>query len=100
MNLQESRIINMRMKVCGHMIDAAIDCDYVLHCYGEYIRRENTVAVELYCFDQPDWDVEVVYFEGVNNQAKGDGVGHILRTVVDIEDIRRAARQWVRRMEK
>ena len=88
------------MKVCGHEIDAAIDCDFCLHCY-DAIREDikpNTVAVELYCFDMPEWDIEVVYFVQKNDQQRGfDG---ILHTVVDYEEIRNAARRWVRSMMK
>ena len=99
--LHDCRIVNLRLKVCGYTIDAAIDCDWCLHCYDiiPVEIRPNTVPVELYCLECPDWDIDMVYF-AKKNDPHTSFAGGICHTIVDLEDIRKAARKWVRRMSK
>ena len=44
--------------VCGLHFDAAIDCDWTLHCYGE--REKDVTPIELYCFDHTEWDIRMM----------------------------------------
>lgn len=101
-HLQDSRIVNIRMTVCGLNIDAAVDCDWQLHCYDTPLdERTNIVPVELYCFDKPDWDIEMVYLKEKNDPHKPHSYGlDILHTVVDLDTIKKEARKWVRAMVK
>lgn len=87
------RIINIRFKCCGYNFDAAVDCDWFLHFYEE--KRGDVIPIELFNFDEPDWDVRVIYQKGRNDQ--NEEYGH---TVVDWSNLIAEARKWVRQMKK
>ena len=53
-----SRIINIKYRCCGYNFDAAVDCDWELHCYEE--KRNDITPIELYNLDE-DWDIRMVY---------------------------------------
>lgn len=91
------RIVNIRYKCCGLNFDAAIDCDWVLFCYGER-RNDTTTPIELHCFDRKDWDVRTIYQDGCNDQSTEPlAVNH---SIVDWDFIIRETRKWVREMKK
>ena len=100
-----SRIINMRFKCCGFRFDAAIDCDWQLHCYGKDAEtRKNLTPIELYNFDMPDWDIRMIYYheDGCRiTNSQQDGVRDqrgILNTICSMEFIRKEAQKWCREM--
>ena len=100
-----SRIINMRFKCCGFRFDAAIDCDWQLHCYGKDAEtRKNLTPIELYNFDMPDWDIRMIYYheDGCRiTNSQQDGVRDqrgILNTFCSMEFIRKEAQKWCREM--
>lgn len=100
-----SRIINMRFKCCGFRFDAAIDCDWQLHCYEQDAEtRKNFTPIELYNFDMPDWDIRMIYYHEdgcriTNSQQVGvrDQRG-IVNTLCSMEFIRKEAQKWCREM--
>lgn len=53
-----SRIVNIGYRCCGYNFDAAVDCDWELHCYDE--KRNDVTPIELYNLDE-DWDIRMVY---------------------------------------
>lgn len=92
-----ARIVNIRFKCCGYNFDAAVDCDWFLHCYELFgdMDRNNVTPIELYCIDKPDWDIRVIYQKNRNDQ--NGKYGH---TVVDWSNLIAEARKWVRQMKK
>ena len=56
-----SRIVNIKYRCCGYNFDAAVDCDWELHCYDE--KSNDVTPIELYNLDEPDWDIRMVYQE-------------------------------------
>lgn len=90
-----SRIVNIKYRCCGYNFDAAVDCDWELHCYEE--KSDEVTPIELYNLDE-DWDVYVVYQKNQNDQKKS--VYAINHTWVDIENIMKETRKWVREMRR
>ena len=92
---KNSRVVNIRYKVKGLRFDAAVDCDWSLHAYGfGKDTPKNETAVELYCFDHPEWDIRMVYHEEGNDRPS-DG-GFILHTCVDWGVIIKETRKWIK----
>ena len=90
-----SRIVNIGYRCCGYNFDAAVDCDWELHCYDE--KRNDVTPIELYNLDE-DWDIRMVYQKNQNDQNKSEyAINH---TMVDIDNIVRETRKWVREMRK
>jgi hypothetical protein len=94
--MKNKRIVNLRFKVCGLHFDAAIDCDWELHCYKEI--EHNVTPIELYCFDKPEWDIRMVYQEKRNDQRKEQHA--INHTEVDWDNLLKETRKWVREMKR
>lgn len=93
-----SRIVNIKYRCCGYNFDAAVDCDWQLHCYDFPKKSDNITPIELYNFDEPDWDIRMVYQEKRNDQRKEQyAINH---TVVDWDNLLKETRKWVREMRK
>ena len=104
------RIINMRFKCCGFRFDAAIDCDWQLHCYEQDAEtRKNLTPIELYNLDMPDWDIRMIYYHEdgghITNAQQEDlryqqGIAKTIcrRTLCSMEFIRKEAQKWCREM--
>jgi hypothetical protein len=90
------RVVNLRFKVCGLHFDAAIDCDWTLHCYAD--REKDVTPIELYCFDHTEWDIRMMYHEERNDQQTYKG--GLLKTCANMDAIKAEARKWVREMRK
>lgn len=90
-----ARIVNIKFKCCGYRFDAAVDCDWELHCYGETSNSET--PIELFNLDCPDWDVRMVYQNERNDQHEKGEYNH---TFVDWDNLIKATRKWVREMKK
>lgn len=94
--MNNNRVVNLRFKVCGLHFDAAIDCDWELHCYDEI--KHNVTPIELYCFDKPEWDIRMMYHEERNDQQTyKEG---ILKTCANMDAIKDEARKWVHEMKR
>ena len=88
-----SRIVNIQYQCCGYHFDAAVDCDWELHCYEE--KRSGVAPIELYNLDE-DWDIRMVYQRTRNDQTKY-AINH---TTVDWDNLLKETRKWVREMRK
>lgn len=90
-----SRIVNIKYRCCGYNFDAAVDCNWELHCYDE--KRNDVTPIELYNLDE-DWDIRMIYQKKQNDQNKsGYAINH---TVVDWDNLMKETRKWVREMRK
>lgn len=90
-----SRIVNIKYRCCGYNFDAAVDCNWKLHCYDE--KRNDVTPIELYNLDE-DWDIRMVYQEKRNDQSvRPRAINH---TVVDWDNLLKETRKWVREMRK
>lgn len=89
--MREFKITNLRFNIEDYHIDAAIDNDWVLHCYtqDEFFKKHHT-AIELYNFDKPDWDVRVIYQEQRNTSTN---------IIVDVEGLIQEIKTWIKEME-
>jgi hypothetical protein len=84
--------------VAGLHFDAAIDCDWKLHCYEEDpITKKSTVPIELYCFDRPGWDIRMCYQNRKNDQPKKtfNGSYYTYHTEVDMAEIIKETEKWI-----
>jgi len=91
-----SRIVNIKYRCCGYNFDAAVDCDWELHCYDK--KRDDVTPIELYNLDEPDWDIRMVYQEKRNDQREERyAINH---TGVDWNNLIKETRKWVREMRK
>ena len=90
-----SRIVNIQYHCCGYKFDAAVDCDWILHCYEE--TRNGVVPIEVYNLDE-DWDIRIVYQRTRNDQNKSEYT--INHTCVDWDNLLKETRKWVREMRK
>jgi hypothetical protein len=93
--MKNKRIVNIRFMCCGLRFDAAIDCDWELHCYKEI--EHNVTPIELYCFDKPEWDIRMMYLNERNDQQTYQ-LG-LFYTCADMDKIKAEARKWVREMK-
>jgi len=90
-----SRIVNIKYRCCGYNFDAAVDCDWELHCYEE--KSDEVTPIELYNLDE-DWDIRMVYQGAKNDQYNGEYL--INHTNVDWDNLLKETRKWVREMRK
>lgn len=88
-----TRIVNIKYRCCGYKFDAAVDCDWELHCYDE--KRNDITPIELYNLDEPEWDIHMIYQPGRNDQNQ-----HYAHTEVDWDNLIKETRKWVREMRK
>lgn len=87
--MREFKITNLRFNIEGYHIDAAIDNDWVLHCYtqDEFFKKHHT-AIELYNFDEPDWDVKVIYQKCDDKDS--------IHTIVDVDALIQEIKAWIK----
>ena len=92
-----TRVVNLRYTVWGLHFDAAIDCNWQLHCYEENpIRMENVVPIELYCFDHTEWDIKMIYQDRKNEQPRMlNGRYFMQHTEVDMGEIIEETKKWI-----
>ena len=90
-----SRIVNIKYRCCGYNFDAAVDCDWELHCYDE--KRDDITPIELFNLDE-DWDIRMIYQSKRNDQLERPyALNH---TEVDWDNLLKETRKWVREMRK
>lgn len=92
--MNNNRVVNLRFMVCGLHFDAAIDCDWTLHCYPE--REKDVTPIELYCFDHKEWDIRMMYHKERNDQQDTYSDGLVLHSSVDFQEILKETRKWIR----
>ena len=92
-----ARIVNVKYRCCGLNFDAAIDCDWFLHLYELFgdMDRNNVTPIELYCLDNPDWDIHMI-FQNNRNEQNCD----YAHTVVDWDNIMRETCSWISEMRR
>ena len=92
--MENKRIVNIRYTCCGLKFDAAVDCDFALHCYWfSPDEKEAITPIELYCLDRTEWDIKMIYQDNTNQQ--NSVYNH---TFVDWENIMLETRSWVEEM--
>ena len=90
-----ARIVNIKYRCCGYNFDAAVDCDWELHCYDE--KRNDVTPIELFNLDE-DWDIRMIYQSKRNDQLERPyALNH---TEVDWDNLIKETRRWVREMRK
>lgn len=92
--MNNKRVVNLRFMVCGLHFDAAIDCDWTLHCYPE--REKDVTPIELYCFDHKEWDIRMMYHKERNDQQDTYIDGLVLHSSVDFQEILKETRKWIK----
>lgn len=92
--MNNKRVVNLRFMVCGLHFDAAIDCDWTLHCYPE--REKDVTPIELYCFDHKEWDIRMMYHKERNDQQDTYSDGLALHSSVDFQEILKETRKWIK----
>ena len=92
--MNNKRVVNLRFMVCGLHFDAAIDCDWTLHCYAE--RERDVTPIELYCFDHKEWDIRMMYHKERNDQQDTYSDGLVLHSSVDFQEILKETRKWIK----
>lgn len=92
--MNNNRVVNLRFMVCGLHFDAAIDCDWTLHCYPE--REKDVTPIELYCFDHTEWDIRMMYHKERNDQQDTYSDGLVLHSSVDFQEILKETRKWIK----
>ena len=91
------RIVNCRFVCCGLHFDAAIDCDWELHCYGQTEEeKRDATPIELYCFDHKEWDIRMIYHKERNDQQGVFSDGLILHSSIDFQEILKETRKWIK----
>lgn len=97
MKRKASRVVNLRYTCEGLRFDAAIDCDWFLHAYG-HEGDEMVTPIELYCFDHPDWDIRMLFYEE-HNDVQDSTERCFLTTCADMDFILEETRKWIKEME-
>lgn len=91
-----TRIINLRYTVGGLHFDAAIDCNWQLHCYDESpLDMRKRVPIELYCFDHAEWDIRMIYQDLKNDQPNSSSDHYMHHTEVDLKGILEETEKWI-----
>ena len=92
-----TRVVNLRYTVWGLHFDAAIDCNWQLHAYGESPDvMKKRVPIELYCFDHQEWDIRMLYQDLNNDQpSKLNGKYYMQHTEVNWEGIIEETKKWI-----
>ena len=90
-----TRVINVRYTVNGLHFDAAIDCNWQLHAYGESPEvMKKRIPIELYCFDHTEWDIRMLYQDLPNDQPTMREY-YMLHTEVNWEEIIEETKKWI-----
>ena len=91
---KNARVVNLRYTVYGLRFDAAIDCNWILHAYGEYPGDMNKrIPIELYCFDHKDWDIKVIFQEYQNDQPSSGLL--IAYSICNFDGILEETKKWI-----
>lgn len=91
-------IVNINFELDGLHFDAAVDINWEMHCYNkEQYEEENwskNTAIELYCFNNPDWDIKMIY------QLVKSSKNSTTHTIVDFDNIIEETKKWIEQMSE
>lgn len=90
-------VTNIRYTINNLHFDAAVDINWELHAYSdEYFQEEHwrkNTAIEIYCFDNPDWDIKMIY-------QTPDTENNMHHTIVDFDNIIEETKKWIKEMSE
>jgi hypothetical protein len=97
--INELQLVNINFILEGFHFDAAVDINYQLHCYDldeEFMK--NHIAIEIYNYDCPDWDVFVIFQESQRSihRTSFTQKQYVQRCVVDFNDIIEQTKKWIK----
>lgn len=88
-------LVNIRYTVDNLKFDAAVDINWELHAYADSNYEEEnwmtTTAIEIYCLDNKDWDIKMIYQKTTNNEY---------HTFVDFENLIEETKEWIKQMSE
>ena len=88
-------LVNIRYTVDNLKFDAAVDINWELHAYANSNYEEenwkSTTAIEIYCLDNKDWDIKMIYQESHNSES---------HTFVDFENLIEETKKWIKEMSE
>lgn len=88
-------LVNIRYTVDNLRFDAAVDINWELHAYADSNYEEEnwktTTAIEIYCLDNKDWDIKMIYQEQHNSES---------HTFVDFENLIEETKKWIKEMSE
>lgn len=88
-------LVNIRYTVDNLRFDAAVDINWELHAYDDSDYKQDnwskTTAIEIYCLDNRDWDVKMIYQEATNSMN---------HTFVDFENLIEETKKWIKEMSE
>lgn len=88
-------LVNIRYTVDNLRFDAAVDINWELHAYADSNYEEEnwktTTAIEIYCLDNRNWDIKMIYQKSYNSES---------HTVVDFENLVEETKKWIKEMSK
>ena len=86
-------LVNIRYTVDNLHFDAAVDINWELHAYEDSAYEEEnwskTTAIEIYCLDNTDWDIKMIYQGAINSMN---------HTFVDFENLVEETKKWIKEM--
>ena len=89
--MREFKLTNLRFNIEGYNIDAAVDIDWSLHCYTQdRFFKDHHTAIELYNFDEPDWDVRIIYQKQPNSS---------IHRIVNVDNLIQEIKSWIKEMK-
>ena len=88
-------LVNIRYTVNNLNFDAAVDINWELHAYEDSACEEENwsknTAIEIYCLDNPDWDIKMIYQGAINSES---------HTFVDFENLVEETKKWIKEMSE
>ena len=88
-------LVNIRYTVDNLHFDAAVDINWELHAYKDSACEEEnwskTTAIEIYCLDNTDWDIKMIYQGAINSES---------HTFVDFENLVEETKKWIEQMSE
>lgn len=88
-------IVNIRFTIDNLHFDAAVDINWELHAYNKSsFEEENwskTTAIEIYCLDNTDWDIKMIYQGAINSMS---------HTFVDFDNLIEETKKWIKEMSE
>lgn len=88
-------LVNIRYTVDNLHFDAAVDINWELHAYNDsFYKQDNwskTTAIEIYCLDNKNWDIKMIYQKQHNSES---------HTFVDFENLVEETKKWIKQMSE
>ena len=88
-------LVNIRYTVDNIYFDAVVDINWELFTYDDSLYKQDnwskTTAIEIYCLDNPDWDIKMIYQKTTNSMS---------HTLVDFENLIEETKKWIKKMSE